>query len=112
MAGISDKVLRSNYAENKYRFSDKELQNKEFSDGMGLEEYDFGARMEDPQVMMWHDIDPLADRTRRWSPYVYTYDNPIRFVDPDGMEAGDVTTYKGAEEQAYFKKLQAQINSQ
>ena len=36
MAGISDKAVKSNYAENKYRFQKQELQNKEFSDGNGL----------------------------------------------------------------------------
>ena len=46
MSGISDKAIKSQYSENKYRYNGAdELQNKEFSDGSGLEEYDANYRM-------------------------------------------------------------------
>lgn len=60
-----------------YKYNDKELQET----GM----YDYGARMYMPDLGRWGVIDPVAEYDATLSPYRYAYNNPMRFIDPNGM---------------------------
>jgi RHS repeat-associated protein len=97
MGGISDKALKPDYAENNYRYNGKELQHQEFSDGTGLEKYDYGARMQDPQIGRWWTLDPLAGEFSGSSPYSYTSNNPIRYIDPDGRSTSTYEAFSSVD---------------
>ena len=42
----------------------------------------------------WFSPDPLSEEFREWSPYNFSFNNPVRFVDPDGRAPEEVNCWK------------------
>ena len=66
-----------------YTFSGKE---KDVETGYSY----FGARYYDSGLSIWLSVDPMSDNTPFATPYAYCANNPVRFVDPTGMEWEDI----------------------
>lgn len=68
--------------ENSYQYNGKEL-NEDF----GLNLADYGARWADLTLGRWWSVDPMAEKYLSKSSYNYGLNNPIRMIDPNGMES-------------------------
>ena len=59
---------------------------KEFDHTSGLDWYDHGARMYDAAKGSWDRMDALHSNHYNFNPYSYSGNNPILFVDKDGLD--------------------------
>ena len=75
--------LPDTYYRTPFKFNGKELDEE-----TGL--YYYGARYYDPKISIWLSVDPLAEKFPGYSPYSFCFNNPLRFVDPDGRAADDI----------------------
>jgi len=81
MAGISDKAIKTNYAENKYRFT-----GQLYDDDLGWDAYQMKYRTMDPQLGRFWQIDPLATKYEYNSAYAYAEDKVTVGKDLEGAE--------------------------
>jgi RHS repeat-associated protein len=84
MSGISSKAAGK--LENKKEYNGKELNHNEFSDGSGLEWYDYGMREYDAQIGRFFRVDPITEKFYELAPYQYASNDPIKNIDIDGLE--------------------------
>lgn len=112
--GLSMKMLESRAfgrLENKLQFNGKEKQGKEFGDGSGLEWMDYGARMYDAQISKWMLPDPLAANYYPFSPYTFSADNPVNFIDDDGRKIKPAKSFIASPYYSVYKSLCASKSS-
>ena len=72
-----------NLLDQRHAFNGQEKPNE--IKGVGLH-YSFKAREYDPVYGRWWSLDPLARKYPHESPYLFSGDSPIMFMDPDGQE--------------------------
>ena len=66
----------------------------------GFDLIDYGNRMYDDFIARWLTQDPLQEGHYNWSSYAYVYGNPVRFIDPYGLDSIDAVALKTAAENA------------
>jgi len=78
---IYDEANTTNASLQPFKYNGKELDMMH-----GLNTYDYGARQYYSALPVWDRVDPLAEKYRETSPYVYCTNNPVNKFDPDGRD--------------------------
>ena len=75
--------------------------------------YDYGFRIYDPRLGKFLSVDPLTSQYSYYSSYQYAGSSPIKYIDVDGLEKGelDVTSYSSKLANLTWYKIYHIVNS-
>lgn len=63
------------------------------------------------QLYIWLSVDPLSNKYPQWSPYAFVFNNPLKYIDPDGREGIVVTGGEYNSESRYkYNFVETSIN--
>jgi len=80
--GMELESTETDAAEDYYKYG---YNGKESQEDVDISLLSYGARFYDPSIGRFTSVDPMAEAIPEWSPYHYTFNNPISFNDPTGM---------------------------
>lgn len=92
MPGRSFSQSNSNY---RYGFNGKENDNEVKGEG---NQQDYGFRIYDTRLVRFLSVDPLKKKYPYYSPYQFAGNNPIKYIDLDGLEPANNPKAPGAKE--------------
>ncbi len=87
----------------RYKFTGKERDAEtgfDFQIAIGI-----GARYYDSELSVWLSVDPLTGKCPSTSPFLYVKNNPIMFVDPNGMIKNPFKSKQRLQAEAYRDKV-------
>lgn len=82
--GLEIHTRSNNFSDYRFGFNGKEADtNKEWGE---LTHYDYGFRIYNPSIAKFLSVDPLSPEYPWYTPYQFAGNNPIKFIDLDGLE--------------------------
>ena len=83
-----------NYNSPDYRYGFNGKEKDEDGELGELTHYDYGFRIYNPGIGKFLSVDPLALSYPFYTPYQYAGNKPIRFIDLDGLEEADPSSFR------------------